>query len=263
LILRKDLKANGHRPSFNPHNHNPISISITMDEEQVIDTTKALPDDSTAGRKRPRSDTGNKKRKQDPYKTAYQNFTYTPIPSTGRPGTPHRFFAESYDVVQKNGGSLTMRIHTHRNGLCVVTAGDGEKRSCVESFEMHSKEAPASSAGAKRKQQSAMLRGKERSDTVRPDHVLCTLLSETGEKEELPCAVWGTLLEINPRLSVNLLRDDPLLSGYLAVVLPTGPFPPPSMENSNKSNLGADPIDQNDDEEKRKKNSPTDDDKEE
>jgi hypothetical protein len=240
------------------------AISITMeDEEKVVNDAKTLPDDSMAGRKRPRSDTGKKKKKEDPYKTAYQNFTYTPIPSTGRPGTPHRFFAESYEVVHRanDGGSSTMKIHTHRNGLCVVTAGDGEKR-LVERMEMHLKEAPASSAAAKRKQQSAMLRGKQRSDVVRPDDVLCTLHCETGEKEEVPCAVWGTLLEINPRMSVNLLRDDPLLSGYLAVVLPTGPFPPPSMENSSKSNLGADPIDQNDDE-KSKKNSPTDDDKEE
>jgi hypothetical protein len=41
------------------------------------------------------------------------------------------------------------------------------------------------------------------------------------------CGVWGTVLEVNANLSPELLRRDPALDGFLAIVLPTGPFPPP------------------------------------
>jgi hypothetical protein len=46
-------------------------------------------------------------------------------------------------------------------------------------------------------------------------------------RRTLLCGVWGTVLEVNPNLSPDLLRKDPDLDGYVAVVLPTGPFPPP------------------------------------
>jgi len=50
-------------------------------------------------------------------------------------------------------------------------------------------------------------------------------------KSECRCGVWGTVLELNRRLldaeHSSLVLRDPMMEGYLAVVLPTGPFPPP------------------------------------
>ena len=221
----------------------------------------------------------SKKRKRDHHGEAYQNFSFAPIPSTGRPGTPHRYFAESYQVFRHNICNSTrsdhgedykttttttttirkatdehddsachmkMRVHKHANGLCVVTAGDDlvlslsslssskDTRLQLSSIEMKQTAAPATSTGNKRKQQSAMLRGKQKAWTdpgvVRPDDVLCTMQLTTDGDEtrtiSLPCAVWGSVLEVNPRLSVDLVQQDPLFAGYLAVILPTGPFPP-------------------------------------
>ena len=220
----------------------------------VTDTTKreessAKEEEEPAPtRKRPRS----KRNDDTTYRQHYQNFSYIPIPSTGRPGTPHRYFAESYAVRPKTettdnqapespaDETLTHMpiIHKHANGLLIVTAGRNYEwdKIDVHRIKLHPTPAPASSTGSKRKQQSAMLRGKKSADAapgvVRPDDTLCTL--ETTQQphhaaivHKMPCAVWGTLLEVNPRLSVDLLKNDPLLSGYLAVVLPTGRFPPP------------------------------------
>lgn len=189
------------------------------------------PKDAANSRKRPRND---KKQKGDPHKTAYENFRYVPIPScTDKPCTPHSFFAESYAVHRRDANnesnSATMRIHKHVNGLCVVTAGNMLDRRSLKDVEMLLEEAPVSSAGAKRKQQAAMMRGKNLKDqkgVVFPQDLLCRVHVEDGDPIELPCGVWGTLIEINPRLTVGLLQKDPLLTGYLAVVLPTGTFPP-------------------------------------
>ena len=38
--------------------------------------------------------------------------------------------------------------------------------------------------------------------------------------------VWGSLLELHTSLTPEQLTHDPLLNGYVAVILPTGPFPP-------------------------------------
>jgi hypothetical protein len=256
----------------------------------------------------------------DPYRIAYQGFTYTPIASTGRPGTPHAFFAESYDVHFDNSsrehppaaGETTSRIlpdqatnttttttipnwriHKHSNGLCIVTttsaaaANDDDDTRLVSTtaVEIVATPVPACSLGTKRKRQSKMLRGKQLQQqqqqelgTILPQNVLChitTILQEEEEeqqketaaavvadigkegtvagndstfatcgtdglsmdssspttkttrtRQQLLCGVWGTVLEVNPRLTVDLLRKDPLLSGYIAVILPTGPFPP-------------------------------------
>ena len=41
--------------------------------------------------------------------------------------------------------------------------------------------------------------------------------------------VWGTIVELNPEILVrpNLLLDDPLMDGHLAIIHPAGMFPPP------------------------------------
>lgn len=38
--------------------------------------------------------------------------------------------------------------------------------------------------------------------------------------------VWGSLLELHTSVTSAQLTQDPLLDGYVAVILPTGPFPP-------------------------------------
>ena len=38
--------------------------------------------------------------------------------------------------------------------------------------------------------------------------------------------VWGSLLELHTDVTPEQLTQDPLLDGYMAVILPTGPFPP-------------------------------------
>ena len=42
----------------------------------------------------------------------------------------------------------------------------------------------------------------------------------------LYACVWGSILELNRSISPNVLANDPLLDGYLAIILPTGSFPP-------------------------------------
>lgn len=173
--------------------------------------------------------------KDDAYRKAYANFSYQAVPPSGCPGSPHRYFESSYiaqATADKAPRTSTIRIHRHANNLCVVTAGDSNLEGSIESVQWHHKEAPPTSAGSKRKQQSKLLRGKEEDalGVVRPDDVLCTIRMADQSLIEIPCGVWGTVVEINSSLISDCTRltRDPLFSGYLAVILPTGPFPPPS-----------------------------------
>ena len=93
--------------------------------------------------------------------TAYQNVSFEERPSSGRPGSPHRFFENSYDVsftcggydvdcgspktptymeeshVTEGGNDQKIMetdwgnqvVHRHLNGLCVVTAGNVLKKA--------------------------------------------------------------------------------------------------------------------------------------
>ena len=65
------------------------------------------------------------------------------------------------------------------------------------------------------------------SGATRPSDVLAVVELNCGTRIELNCCVLGTLLEINTRLLENpsLLLSDPLLDGYLAVILPQGRLP--------------------------------------
>ena len=65
------------------------------------------------------------------------------------------------------------------------------------------------------------------SGATRPSDVLAVVELSCGTRIELNCCVLGTLLEINARLLENpsLLLSDPLLDGYLAVILPQGRLP--------------------------------------
>lgn len=136
-------------------------------------------------------------------------------------------------------------VHTHVNGLCVVTAGDVSTwlvplypNHTIVSIEMVAKEPPSCSAAEKRKRQSKMLRGGKVEHTVTPTTVIANLVltkndtsGETeGETVEVPlyAGVWGTIVELNHGVTPRLLMEDPLLDGYLAVILPSGQFPPPT-----------------------------------
>mmetsp|Transcript_18531 Transcript_18531/g.26176 ORF Transcript_18531/g.26176 Transcript_18531/m.26176 type:complete len:270 (+) Transcript_18531:37-846(+) len=225
---------------------------------------------------------------EDPFKLAYQNASFTCIPSTARPGSPHRYFKESFafslenkppsesvendadtkiendpsiDVVDKKAKidqvshqcldkeetqtSLKKQvIHHHANGLCIITAGDSISDMAIENdierIEFIAKMSSESmSAGEKRKQQAKMMRGKasaiEKEGVVTPSTVLAKIHFQKNKAAgKIYAGVWGNLVELNERLTPELLKSDPLLEGYIAIVLPTGPFPPPPTDEQSK-----------------------------
>ena len=82
---------------------------------------------------------------------------------------------------------------------------------------------------------------------VTPKDTLCTVTLSNGQEIQLKCCVEGTVIEINNRLvdgsinsdnadtregsttqgDISLLIEEPLLDGYLAVIMPSrGVFPP-------------------------------------
>jgi len=128
-----------------------------------------------------------------------------------------------------------MRVHRHANGLCVVTAEpppmmevataadrSSSTNSNGDKIEFHVQAAPDMSLAQKRKRAGAMLKGKLADGALVPRDPLVTISTRT-----YPAAVFGSVLELNRNLTVELWRRDPLFKGYLAVILPTGPFPPP------------------------------------
>ena len=102
----------------------------------------------------------------------------------------------------------------------------------------------------KRKRQTKMMRGGTVDDVVHPSTVIAELILEENnnnnnndhnkdnntkeiqEKETiiipLYACVWGTIMELNNRneLTPKVLLDDPLLDGHIAIILPSGKFPP-------------------------------------
>lgn len=309
--------------------------------------TKAASDNNESKRKRKRSN------RDDTYRLHYQKTIITPRPSTGRPGTPHRYFSASYsisfqeqekdqkkrlcednanldsiatpssqtatnnknessnivnvaavnDVVEpdnnaKNGkqgdGELSplavapiaskkssttnneitnasqsstsdnvhrqQVIHHHANGLCIVTVGnlfsrkddddDDDSHTAITNIEFVAEKAPNSSAGEKRRDQSKLLKGKaavqQQKGVVTPNSILAYLYttnksggSGSQEQKKVPvyAGVWGHVLELNDRLTPELLTKDPLLDGYLAVILPTGRFPPLPVKDATAASM--------------------------
>jgi hypothetical protein len=186
---------------------------------------------------------GSKKRRrtENSYHKAYAGVKFCPIPSTGRPGTPHRYFKESYRVDFADGGgggeesaSIQQVVHTHVNGLVIVTAGTSLPKGITSvDCQASAADVASQSAATKRKQQAKMLKGKNVKDSVGPSDQLATLkLLDTDATVQLRCCVWGSIIEINPNLSPQNVQDDPLLDGYLAVILPSGPFPPHDLSGA-------------------------------
>jgi hypothetical protein len=101
----------------------------------------------------------------------------------------------------------------------------------------------------KRKRQAQMLKGKWNRSPLQGDASLNNsnnkktpstapgivspgdIIATSAHGECVVAGVWGTLLEVNTTAwsQKAFAPFDPLLDGYLAVVLPTGPFPPPSL----------------------------------
>jgi len=157
---------------------------------------------------------------------------------------------------QRQFAAMTQIVHQHANGLCVVTAGDAERLpslDILERIDFLVKIADPCSAGARRKKQSKMLRkgninycqqnaennataaitAVDNDGIVRPDAILANLYCKSKSSHDttttsipLFAGVWGSLLELNTELTLTQLVQDPLLNGYVAVILPTGPFPP-------------------------------------
>ena len=175
---------------------------------------------------------GRNKRKRPFGETIRKEYSATEFEtrkSSGRPRSPHRFFFTSYTVSSPDNTSIQQVVHKHVNGLCIVTAGETIPSS-IQSIKFIAKEAPACSAGEKRKRQTRMLQGSTVEDAVSPCTKIAELHLQDGTVIPLLACVFGTILELNQSLTPEILQDDPLLDGFLAVILPSGDYPPREEE---------------------------------
>eukprot|EP00536_Pseudo-nitzschia_multiseries_P000360 jgi/Psemu1/321556/estExt_fgenesh1_pg.C_50013 len=161
------------------------------------------------------------------------------------------------DGPSANNGGVDLRqvVHHHVNGLCMVTAGELSipPTKVLKFIRFLAKEAPPCSNAAKRKRQAQMLRGRGKAGqpgVVHPSTVIAEMILEDKVDGDRPGAedamnvenrkttivpiracVWGTILELNSTaLTPQVLLNDPLLDGYIAIILPSGRFPPPATE---------------------------------
>lgn len=202
----------------------------------------------------------------DTLTTAYCSASFVPRKLAGQcgPNTPHFLFSSSYSVIpsgfqsdkegnypspSNNDVHVNQIVHQHVNGLCMVTAGELSIPSSkiLRSIRFIAKEAPSYSNGEKRKRIAKMLKGRGKVDhVVSPSTVIAELVLEdqtsahnhnvleqtdTGKIKTttipLCACVWGTILELNSTaLTPDVLLEDPLLDGFIAIILPTGKFPP-------------------------------------
>ena len=262
----------------------------------------------------PSIDGGGNKRKhsrnnkqQADNSTSYMSISFNKRISSGRPGSPHRYFDSSYDVFMEDTTSDNVLeatsqqphsignqvVHRHLNGLCIITAGNviQQQQGCasnddnnkedgilqIKSIKYHI-QASKDSQSARGKIRTKKKRKKQQSihqnnDTITaedgeadgeggsskikvanhdgyvlPYDTICTVTFSNGKEIELKCCVEGTVIEINNRLvdgsksgsddnvainssttqrDVSLLMKEPLLDGFLAVIMPSrGVFPP-------------------------------------
>lgn len=202
----------------------------------------------------------------------YDGISYMERESTGRPGTPHRFFSKSYSVkINKDiaeGSNVVSRgdnlgflnhprqvVHQHANSLVVVTAGDvvrdeickrktrfadTEDSWKIKNFDYLQSVSSSQTVGGKRKRNKKIMETAEKiPGIVCPTDDLAVVTFMDGSTLYLKCCVAGTILELNERMPVptnggtnnqdgrakdtlSLLEEDPLLDGYLAVIMPNG-----------------------------------------
>lgn len=193
---------------------------------------------------------GKKRQRQDPVQEIYQEVTrITPRPSTGFPGTPHSFFASSYDVKVL---SSTIVVHGHANGLCIVCLNRAPVLN-VRTIDYLVTAAPDCSAAERRKRQATLLKKGIHSKVtidgiVLPSTILANLVLEDGTIQPIHAGVWGTIVELNENMSPELLKRDPLLDGYLAIIQPaTGIFPPRTLDPLHRDEGGNKKICKDDD----------------
>ncbi|CAJ1960961.1 unnamed protein product [Cylindrotheca closterium] len=161
-------------------------------------------------------------------KREYASIQFEEREPINHPRSPHSFFETSHNIKFsdcRNSFEMQQVVHKHRNDLCIVTAG-GKIPPNVKSIHFVACEAPAFSAAQKRKRQTKMLQGQKLEDAVSPSTTLVELELESGEKIALKACVFGTIIELNKNLTPEVLKDDPLLDGFLAIILPSGSFPP-------------------------------------
>ncbi|EED90348.1 predicted protein [Thalassiosira pseudonana CCMP1335] len=293
-----------------------------MDEDEPIDIDLSQNDTSTttalsvhaplimthqSGKRNSKDKRGinnNKRQRQYHHNEIYSNIVYQERLSSGRPGSPHRYFDDSYDVYfdterdgidgfdangtsavneNNNGGYKTAStgnqvVHRHLNGLCIITAGS-VLENCTPATTSNNEQTTNSIASVsyfvkvgkdaqsargklraknKKKKGNSSKNGdtiiegenREHDGNVSPTDPLCEVTFVDGRTVLLKCCVSGTVIEVNRRLKCSsslsedaelsaekggdeggpgdpsLLLSDPLLDGYIAVVLPTGNFPP-------------------------------------
>ena len=189
---------------------------------------------------------GKKRQREDPVQEIYQDVTsITPRPVTGLPGTPHSFFAQSYDV---SVSSSKLVVHTHANGLCVVTwHQQAPPLQEVMSIEYLIQPAPDKSAAERRKRQATLLKRGVLPNTlpgvVLPTTIMANVEMDDGTVVPVFAGVWGTVVEINDNLTPELLQRDPLLDGYFAIIQPaTGAFPPRTLDRTSDETGGSKKI---------------------
>jgi hypothetical protein len=161
-----------------------------------------------------------------------------------------------------------MIVHQHRNGLCVVTVANGAALwQHMESTGSNSslrwkylvEATPADLSMAQtRKRNSKLLSQSSKAQeagVVTPNDVLATLeivhkdADDSGTQPSLqiqfPCAVLGSILELNRKYERATTMEawhrwlvaDPYSTGYLAVILSAGPFPPNRGTNVAETNV--------------------------
>ncbi|KAL3919887.1 MAG: hypothetical protein SGILL_003528 [Bacillariaceae sp.] len=137
-------------------------------------------------------------------------------------------------------------VHQHVNGLCIVTAGDigtwlpdRYPSHHLHEIQFVAQEAPACSGAEKRKRQAKMLRGGKVENSVTPLTIIAKLILKqeangngNSSNIEIPihAGAWGTIIELHRDVTPQTLMEDPLLDGHLAVIQPSGRFPPPSPQ---------------------------------
>lgn len=192
-------------------------LLLPFDEGLPMQSAEKMPPGPAANfRKRPVDDILSQKS----YREAYKGFSFHACDTIvqDRPGTP---FAASY-LVKSDG--LEQVIHKHQNGLVVVTLGKSAFEDEIQGIEFRVAETSTqlSSAAAK------MLKGRKvnRRLLVHASDTLATITTKSGVLHEVKYAVCGTVEELNTRVTPELLAVDPLLDGFLAIMRPSGPFPP-------------------------------------
>jgi len=104
-------------------------------------SSKSHPSKLDGGGANKRKRSRNNKQQND-NSTSYDGISFNKRTSSGRPGSPHRYFDSSYDILMKDTtsdynviesettpnkqsyGIGNQVVHRHLNGLCIITAGN-------------------------------------------------------------------------------------------------------------------------------------------